>query len=184
MQDNRVSIFSKTGLGFFLSTVMIAGLVGCSSPKTKVEEDLCPQIRVPVETSSITRYAGNIQNLSDITYVAKIVPTAITCSKKGNEVTANITLRIAVEEGKVNKNNPVEFQYFVAIVDPQEQILSKQAVVARVTFAKGKPFMGIEDLLEQKLVITSTYAPSDYYVVIGLMLNEAELQRLNLQSDQ
>lgn len=184
MQEKRAFGFSKTNLGYFFPLLMITGLVSCSSPQTKIEEEACPQMRVPEETASINRYVGNVQSLADITYVAKIMPTAIKCSQDGNEVTANMTVRIGVEEGKVNKDKPVEFQYFVAVLDPQGQILSKQVVAARATFKKDKPFVGIEDQLEQKLVLAGAYVPSDYLIVVGLILNDDELKRLNLPPDQ
>lgn len=165
-------------------TVLVAGIaVSCSSNKQNeiTRVDACPALIIPTEVANVTRYDGRDNGLANIVYDAKIVPTNISCDSQNNEVIANITLRFAVQQGKAyNSKDKTSLSYFVAVVDDNDNVLSRQILELRVVFAKNKEFLGIEDQIEQRFSVTDAKLPRSYRVVIGFVPNSIELQRLGL----
>ena len=165
-------------------TVLVAGIaVSCSSNRQNetTRVDACPALIIPTEVANVTRYDGRDNGLANIVYDAKIVPTNISCDSQKNEVIANITLRFAVQQGKAyNSKDKTSLSYFVAVVDDNDNVLSRQILELQVVFAKNKEFLGIEDQIEQRFSMAESKLPRSYRVVIGFVPNSVELQRLGL----
>ena len=161
----------------------LAVLVGGCSLFSGPEEIIatCPTTGVLAEGEKLERYtAGSERDLTDLRLKAQVGGVRHVCSilVEERKVQMDLVFQVFAERGPATAvQEPVRLAYFVAIVDDEQRILSREEFPLEVAF----PGTARQASFSEELFLTLPVAPAkkvqDYKVFIGLQLSPDELNR-------
>jgi len=143
--------------------------------------DNCPQIKVLDELSRITQFTNQKSPKNDEKIAsARFTTLDATCSVAPNSVTLEITLDFEGEAGVVGLRNQgseasFAYPYFLSVITPNGQILSKDVFALSMIYNEGKSRVHKQDRLRQTIPLMSGQQADEYQIVIGFQLSEDEL---------
>jgi hypothetical protein len=176
----------------FGSLFILLALVACSSdkpeppkdaspePEIKTENLICPQVAIIKEADEVFDYGGAEKPDADqLVSKARLKAISGDCAyRKGDEKESGIdiafTLNAAAARGPRLGGNEVSFPYFIAVVDPAENILSRQVVTAQFKFSGENKVTETYDPLHVFIPMPEKDLTSgpDYRVLIGFTKSE------------
>ena len=163
--------------------VCLLGLVACAGSSERAPA--CPRAAVLNDAATMTRFApGGGRDPLDIDFDVEIADLASGCQfdKKGKAVDRLVVAVAPVlitTRGPANASRKAEYVFFVSLIGPDGDILSKQSFPVIV------PFSGNQRQLTQReddppvtidIPLTRVEDALSYEVLIGLQLTEDELQ--------
>lgn len=123
---------------------------------------------------------------TDVVYEIEIAGIGSGCefARKNASVTVTTNIGIAASRGPAAQGDVTGVgNYFVAIVDRQQNILRKEVFDASVKLPVGTRRAGTGDQTVQTIPLGPNVRSSDYEVLVGLQLSEEQL-RWNRQASQ
>lgn len=161
-----------------LRTAALAGLVilaACSRDEDR-REAACPQGIVPADAGTVTHFRdGPGRDLTDVVAEAHIVNILVQCKYDRRGVTVDLQVAIAVDRGPADRSRVAEFDYFVALVDPEQNILAKEPFRVRFEFRDNRTRLGTIEELEPRLPLADVMKGPEHQVLIGFQLTPEEL---------
>lgn len=143
----------------------------------------CPEILVPSETQTLTRFAeGAGQDLTDIVFEANVAnfggfcDTDIDRDDRTGEVEVEMTLLFETTRGPANTSRTGQFTYYVAIADRDEKILARQTFTSEVQFVGNRHKVGAREELTQTIPLGPGQNGEDFVIYIGLQLTADQLE--------
>lgn len=106
-----------------------------AAPKIKTDDLICPQVAILQEAEEISDYGGEEPDPSQLVAKARMVSIAGDCSYRKDGIDISFSLHLTARRGPRLGGEQVSFPYFVAIVDPAENIPSRQVVTAQFKFS-------------------------------------------------
>ncbi len=164
-----------------LTAVVLAGLLSaCGSNRTSPP---CPRVGILGDASKATQYRdGPGRDLTDVTFETELVDFNGSCKYQDKNSTAIIsfTLLVGAARGPAASQPEAQVPYFVAVVDKQQNVLSRNRFVARIPFKEGQRRIIVADEFEQVLPLQGrpTY---DYEILVGLEIPQDQLNRIRQQ---
>jgi hypothetical protein len=155
----------------------VALLAACASDDKKAEpQRLCPQTAIVRELQNIKDYGGEAPDDSAIVATALMRGVQGRCEYKEEGAGVSFDLKMAAERGERLGGDRVSFPFFVAVLTPDQKILSKELMTTDFTFS-GK------DRLVEKTEGLHVFIPMDkdadgtnYQVLMGFQLTEEQLK--------
>lgn len=159
------------------------GLAACAGSSERAPA--CPRAAVLNDAATMTRFApGGGRDPLDIDFDVEIADLASGCQfdKKGksfDRLVVAVAPVLVTTRGPANTSRKVEYVYFVSLIGPDGDIVSKQSFPVTV------PFSGNQRQLTQRdddppvtidIPLTRLEDAVNYEVLIGLQLTEDELQ--------
>ena len=95
---------------------------------------------------------------------------------KQSVVVVTFTLQVAATRGPAATVAEAQVPYFIAIVDKQQNVLSRERFVARVPFREGRRRVVVIEELEQRVPLTGRRT-SDFEILIGLEMPRDQLEK-------
>ncbi len=157
-----------------LALGLAAVLAACGS--SDKAQPACPSGLIPADAAKITRFQdGPGRDLTDVIAEATIQDILVQCEYK--KKVADIDLQIAVvgTRGPADRSRVAEFEYFVAIVDPQQNILVKQPFKVRFEFNDNRTQLGTIEQIEPRLPLPDPSKADQYRILVGFQLTPEEL---------
>jgi hypothetical protein len=152
-------------------------LAGCSSSTTSGGKVRCPAAFVAPGLDAYTqlRPGASSANVEDIAFGVKLVSVKAACKSEvgGIHVTTSIIFHAVRSDETLRQG---DFSYFVAIADPQQNIVAKQTFGLRADFAKKQKQMRIADEITEHLPLKKLSAGGGYAVIVGLQLSPQQLE--------
>jgi hypothetical protein len=154
-------------------------LAGCGAFSKKVETPPCPRVTLVPDVSELTGYRdGPGRDLTDVRYRATIADAKGECRYTRDGLAVDMTVVILAERGPAATRDPAEFEYFVALSDPQRRILNKGVFKVRIAFASGQERGQLADEITIGPVrLAERDAGPDYVILLGFQLSPEELER-------
>jgi hypothetical protein len=159
------------------AVLLLAGftlVAGCSS---KGEPAGCPAAGIVGELAQLTRYRqGAGRDLSDVLYTVRVAEVARAC--KVDRAGANVDLRVVfvAERGPASAaNEAVDFEYFVAVANTEEQVIAKELFRSRIDFGGRNRIAVAEEQSVQRMPVTRQGDSATARIIVGLQLSAAEL---------
>ncbi|OIN86680.1 MAG: hypothetical protein AUJ12_05220 [Alphaproteobacteria bacterium CG1_02_46_17] len=154
-----------------------------SSGQTQVADlpTNCPQLKILGEISEISQFANpKAPKLEELVSSAKFTTIDASCSVAPNSVTLEIALDFDGTLGPVGmKNGGSEanyaYPYFLSVITPSGQILSKDVFALSMVYDSGNIQMHKQDKLRQTIPLMAGQTASGYQIVVGFQLSEDEL---------
>jgi hypothetical protein len=153
-------------------------LAGCSGGSGgPVGKTSCPTAFVAPGLDAYTqlRPGATSGTLDDIAFGVKLVSVTAACRTEvgGIHITTSIVFHAVRNDETLQQG---DFSYFVAIADPQQNILAKQTFGLRADFAKKQKQMRIADEITEHLPLKKVSTGGGYAVVVGMQLSPQQLQ--------
>jgi len=158
----------------------LAGLSACSSKGEEVAAQ-CPQGGIVPDANTIVRFRdGPGRDITDVLLQAQVVDMRINCQyAKGRNakpaVTIDLQIAFAAERGPAERSRKASAPYFVAIVDPQRNIVAKETFSADFEWTDNRPRTGRIDQWEPYIPLNSNFDGPSYQILIGFQLSEDQL---------
>ncbi len=164
--------------------VLLLALSGCSIFNVNTPILPCPETKVLGDAGSFTRFRdGPGRDLSDITFEGLIAKTIASCeysiAKDSGEGTLSVTMNVVFEaiRGPAARKKNVSFDYFVAVTDISQNILSKDAFKMDISFPANVTRLERQD---EKIILDIPLGPKDdgsgFLVFAGFQLSGEELK--------
>jgi len=139
------------------------------------------------QAKQVTLYRpGPGRDLTDVTYQVKISDLAYGCDYDfddiGNRVTVGFNILFVAKRGPAAPNDQIEIPYFVAVVDPGKNILTKKQFFVILEF-EGNTLRAqkVEELM-QIIPYPKDDNGSDYKSFVGLQLTPGQLEDIRRAS--
>jgi hypothetical protein len=139
-------------------------------------EAACPQGIVPADSATVTRFRdGPGRDLTDVIAEGEIVNILVQCRYDKRGVTVDLQVAIAANRGPADRSRVAEFDYFVALVDPEQNILAKEPFRVKFEFRDNRTRLGLVEELEPRLPLADVMKGPEYRVLVGFQLTPEEL---------
>lgn len=141
----------------------------------------CPKLQVVGDLSRIFQFS-NPKSPVESALVASAAFTGIdaVCQVSPNSVTLEITMDFDGKLGPVGAKNGASeanytYPYFLSVVNPKGQILSKDVFALSMVYTAGETALHKQDRLRQTIPLMAGQNASQFQVVVGFQLSEDEL---------
>jgi len=119
--------------------VPLLALSGCDTNPLKVTRSLCPAVAIPQYTGDTTLFAPlNSRDASAIDVTATIINVRGTCTESPDTLSTLVNFDVVAQRRDAGPARTVVFQYFIAMVQGGNVIVSKQVSQVAVNFAAGQ----------------------------------------------
>jgi hypothetical protein len=141
-----------------------ASLAACSS-SAPLPPPSCPQAQIAAPADRI----GNNNAAGELRYVATLARIESDCRWAEDEgIELNLAVAFEAERAAAFDGAPIELAYFVATVDPGQQIIGKQVFVASFALPEGQPSGGVVEQLTLRLPVPGEIGNAGgYRVYVG-----------------
>lgn len=157
-------------------------LAGCESTQNSLESVfaeekpvrlLCPDVRVIKNLTRFVSYRDGQQDLSNVLIDAKIDGLASSCiyDRSGPLVEVEATVTMEVGRGPANDNRIAELDYFVAVVDGRDRILTKKVFPTRFEFPQGQLSVQAVEQASLTIPLSALEQGPEYRILIGYQLS-------------
>jgi len=168
-----------------LLAVSVLAMAGCSSSEEPPPGQVCPRISVLGDADRLTKFVpGPGKDLTDVDYEVTIIDIRFGCEYTEDENDSPI-LSVALapvfeaNRGPANSDRQAQFNYFVAIADPQRTILNKQDFNLPVNFPGNRSRVTVspnDPPVSVDIPPVAGRAGPDYHIFVGLQLTPEELE--------
>lgn len=151
-------------------------VAACDPFKNTTPQFACPRFGgLETATQQVKFRPGQGRDLTDVMYMVRLNGVQRTCvyDKQGAAIAMKVAF--ALELGPANPDRNASFQYFVAITDPGNNVLAKEVFPVSLAFPANVGYVEKADDLDQRIPLPVGRSASDYQIIVGLQLTEAEL---------
>ena len=169
--------------GFFgLLGVVALGLSACSSTDA-VAPPPCPEILIPVDSAQLTRFKpGPGRDIIDVVHEEKVTGFAHRCeydtdAQGAGSVLVELYPSFESARGPANQAGKATFEFFVAIVDQDKNMLEKARFPTVIEFPQNMSRISWqrEEAVALKIPLKAGQIGGDMQVYLGLQLTRDEL---------
>lgn len=158
-------------------------LAGCSTadrlnPFSSSASSLppCPRLAVLDDVDRLTVFRdGPGRDVTDILFEARILGVRGECRHGDGRVAVETDISFEALRGPADLGRQAQIRYFVAVVDPQRQILNKRIFEVVVAFPPNADRGVVTDQLQQMIPLTAGRSAAAYTVAFGLQLDADQL---------
>jgi hypothetical protein len=137
----------------------------------------CPRASIISDGATVTRFReGPGRDLTDVVVKGEIVDVAVDCNYDRRGVDVALQVAIAATRGPADRNRVADFEYFVAVTDPQRNILAKEVFQVRLQFPPNQQRAGTVDEIEPRIPLKNRDQGVDYQIVVGFQLTPEEVE--------
>jgi hypothetical protein len=137
----------------------------------------CPRASIIGDGASVTKFReGTGRDLTDVTAQAEIVDVAVDCNYDRRGVDVALQVAIAVQRGPADRSRAAEFDYFVAVADPQRNILAKEIFHVGFRFPQNQQRVGTVEEIEPRIPLKARADGVDYQIIVGFQLTPEEIE--------
>lgn len=164
-------IVAALGAAALLSGCGALGLGEKPNPRA-----ICPQGLILADASEVTVFRdGPGRDLTDVMVQARIADVVVDCKPERRQVRVDLQVAIAAERGPANRSGKQPVDYFVAVVDPQGQVMTRQSFRMNFEWPENRQRVGQVDDLEPRIPIEAPDKAPEYQIWVGLQLTEEQL---------
>ncbi len=136
----------------------------------------CPVVVVVKDAGRLTRFEGSGRDLTDVVFETTIRNADVACAYGDNEVEAGLRLLFATTRGPADTSRKVEFRYFVAVADREQNILAREEFDLAAEFPGNRTEILQIDEIDPTIPLREGENGADYVVYIGLVLSRDEVE--------
>ncbi len=154
---------------------LTAFATGCSSSKP---EPACPRGVIPIDSSTITRFRdGPGRDLTDVLVTGNIQNMLVDqCKYDKNSVeVSNFQIAITADRGPADRSKVADFEYWVAVVDPDMKILTRKTFNVHFDFSDLNHVGTVVADLVPRIPLPDVMKAPAYQIVVGFQLTQDEL---------
>lgn len=151
-------------------------LAACDPFTNNTPQFACPRFGgLETATQQVKFRPGEGRDLTDVMYMIRLNGVQRVCEYDRGGVAVAMRVGFALELGPANPDRNASFQYFVAITDGDNNVLTKQVFPVALAFPANVGYVEKTDELDQRIPMPVGRSASAYQIIVGLQLSEAEL---------
>ncbi len=135
----------------------------------------CPEVTRVGDAAKLTRFVPGGHDLTDVAFEAAVGKLGGTCSHGDGSIDVQMTAQFIASRGPADNTRQAPFNYFVAIVDRNENILAREQFDTGIGFPGNQTRNAITEELEQTIPIQKGQQGSDFRIFIGFVLTPDEV---------
>ncbi len=169
---------SKKNTGTVAALLLAGTLVACASGPDPNAAQGCPRVAVVADAALAEQFRpGPGRDLTDMSSRAQIVGISGGCAYDSDGVTVSVTMPLVAERGPAMTGQEADYSYFVAVTDPDWNVIAKRSFPIRFRFDSGSGFSAAREELEQVIPLETQRQAAEYQILIGFDLNREQLGR-------
>jgi len=163
-----------------IGTLLIAAsllLAGCSTNRNPLEvtAQRCPAFAVLGGTGSLTQFAGEGRETSDVFLEATIADLSLDCDQ-GDDVSSAISFNVVGARGPAMQGaSEVTLPFFVAVLRDNSVVVAKRIYETRLVFGPDDQRASTREDLYQYLPTIEQARRYNYEILVGFQLSQDEL---------
>ncbi|MBV9833094.1 MAG: hypothetical protein JO055_01720 [Alphaproteobacteria bacterium] len=174
-------MLSRLLLPAALALGAVVAACGPSQTERVTAAQLCPKALRVQDAASLTRFKpGRGRDATDTLVQASLSDIAVTCGTRRERVDVDIAFEVRVAEGpalaKATPDRKVALEYFVAIIDPQHQILTRRTFNADFQFTGNRTKLQSKEELSQRIPLSSPNTGGGYQIAVGFVMTPDEVE--------
>ncbi len=157
---------------FFAACLVL--LNSCASQEATVR---CPEIRVPADVGTLTRFgATKGRDITDVVLEAQFEAVRGECSVDDDEVEAAVLVKISARQGPATVVEQGDFSFFVAVTDRKRNVLSRRSVPVQVDFSGNRSRVVYFERLKIDIAKAEDASGDEFFIFIGFDLSREEVE--------
>jgi hypothetical protein len=136
----------------------------------------CPQLRMLKDADRLVRFVGTGRDLTDVEYEAAIRMPFLSCDYDDDEIDSVLTVNLVALRGPADDDRLARIAYFVAIVDQENRVLTRQEFDVEIPFEGNRTQVVATEEVEQHIPLRPEESGADYRIFVGLRLTPDELR--------
>lgn len=155
---------------------MAATLSGCGG--TNKIAPACPEVRVPVETGTLTRFQpGEGKDITDIVLEASYESITGECDVSDEDVQMKFLVQLVANKGPSAKAEAIPVDLYIAVFTAdRSQRLSQREIPVTLTFEGNQPRTTYSEWFTVDIPKTEKQTGEDFVVFTGFQLSHAEVE--------
>lgn len=154
----------------------LSALSACSLFDTS-KQFPCPAVGMPRETATLTHFReGAGRDLTDVIYEAGVADVKMACTYTSSGVNIDLGVVLSAERGPANTARTATVPYYVAIVDPERNILAKEVFTKTLAFEPNVNRSAGLDETQEKIPLPKGKSAERYGIIIGMQLTPEEVE--------
>lgn len=152
-------------------------LAACASDRNPLQVTVqrCPAFAVLGGTGSLTQFAGEGREASDMFLEANIADLSLDCDQD-DDVISSLSFTVAGVRGPaMGEEAEVVLPYFVAVLRDNGLVVAKEIYETRLYFAPGAQRASVREEIRQRLPTIEQARRYDYEILVGFQLSQEEL---------
>ena len=140
----------------------------------------CPTIGILKEAEKLKKFRlGGSKEPSGVVFDARISRVVGKCSVTQSKLTANINsgLEVLADGGPALKEDSAQLEYFVAVTDPDEKIVSRETFAVKLEFGKDSRKARAVDYVSFSIPNATPEVLRGYRIFYGIQMTRDELDR-------
>ncbi len=163
---------------YLASLLVLAPLAACGAPDLNEIAQTCPALSILAQASEVTKTRPGGLARDDVIFAAEMLPPTMACDYNfgDTEVTVNLRVPISVRRGPA-VSDAQALNYFVAVVDPNGNMVSKRLFARNVPAGNAPVGTVIEYVNGTTIGLAQNQQPFGYQVLLGFQLTADEYIR-------
>lgn len=166
-----------------LMAVLALGVAACAAD-TPVSAPPCPEILIPVDGAKLTRFKpGPGRDIIDVVHEELVTGFSHGCeydtdTSGAGELLVELIPSFEAKRGPANPGDQAQFEYFIAIVDQDKNLLEKKRFPTTIEFPSNmsRVLWQREDAISMRIPLQAGQTGDDFQVFIGLQMTRDELE--------
>lgn len=164
---------------FAMLAALLVGAVASAPARAadEREDETCPRLAVLSDADHSTVFDGEGRDVTNIVYKATLGAAALKCKhRSGNRLKIDISAVIGIERGLAATERDIEVPYFIAVIDPEQLVVTKQQGLALIKAERGsRTAAATIESATITLELSEETMGADLQVLLGLQLSEDQL---------
>jgi hypothetical protein len=178
-QERAVAIVSQPKAriaSIAASLALVVSACGSSDPEQPAAP--CPTVLFLKGAERTADYRpGSSPRPADLRHLAVLTELVSICRYEANGVDVALRFDLVAEKGPAYEGGPLRLTYFVASLDPDQQVLSKPLFDVDIEFPEDQQRAGSTQEMTLHMPAVTEAAGAGYSVFVGFQLDDAEMRR-------
>jgi hypothetical protein len=161
-----------------LIVLLGAVLAGCTALFGGDEpQPPCPRVVVVGDAQRLTQFREGLgRDLTDVRFEAEITGLEPVCKYDENGIVkSDVAISMSVVRGPAAESNVSHYEYFVAITNPEGEIIAKRVFPVDVAFPEAILRVGVTEEITQRIAYAPEPDASRHRIFVGFQLTRDQL---------
>lgn len=161
----------------FVVAALAVAVSGCANPFKKKDPLPCPSAAIVKDASRMVVFRpGPGRDVTDIVVEARLPRILVSCEYNDRGVEVTTVVNIVAARGPADTTRRASIRYFVAVINPQTQIIGKREFESELQFPINIDRGFTSEELVQMIPVGKDVAADGYAIAVGFQLTREELE--------
>ena len=135
----------------------------------------CPDVSILADAAEAMTFDGAGRDPTNLVWRTAVGEFRGGCEYDETDVLVEVEVDFVAERGPRLQGDSIPFEYFVAILDPDDRILARESFTSVIEFDGDSQVGGTTEVLEQVIPLSRRAAGPSYQILLGLQLTRDQV---------